>query len=274
VVAEGAIFFRLPHDTIPVDVPFAVRDGRIWIPIRINGEVAQAIFDTGSDGTAIDADLAARLGLRTQEGPKGSTVAGEIQLQKTGSVEFEVAQHRLAAEEVVILPLAAQMPGLQAILGFDVLRDMPFAVDYGKSRIQLDTLPSGEGVPFVVDGDMRPTAWLETLGGRFQAHLDTGSSRGVSLPLEWVKANAPELLKGETHREILGDLITAREFTVDKVLLGGLELEGVPGEAVSAEGGSFAAQQSHWANVGNELLKRFRLGIDGRRRESIFQLIK
>lgn len=256
-----------------MNVPFAFRDGRLWIPIRISGAVAEAIFDTGSDGTVIDAELAARLGLHAQEGPKGSTVAGEIQLQKAGSVEFEVAQHRLAAEEVVILPLASRMPGLQAILGFDVLREIPFTLDYGRRCIHLDALPSGQGFPFVVDGDIRPTTWLETLGGRFEAHLDTGSSRGISLPLEWVKAHAPGLLKGETQREILGDVITSRQFTVDKIRLGGIELDAIPGEAVSAEGGSFAAQQTRWANVGNEVLNRFRLGIDGKRRESILELV-
>jgi len=264
----------MPVGYAAVDIPFALRDGRVWIPLRINGEAAQAIFDTGADGTGIDTEVAMRLGLRTEGGSKGSTVAGEIELQRTGSVEFDISGRHLEAKEVVVLPLASQIPGLQAILGFDVLREMPFTVDYGRSRIDLDALPSGRGIPFALDGDIRPTTWLETLGDRFQAHLDTGSSRGVSLPLEWVKANAPELLKDETQREILGEVITSRRFTLEKVRLGGVELQRIPGEAVAAEGGSFADQQTRWANVGNGLLKRFRLGIDGRRRESVFELVE
>jgi len=257
-----------------MDVAFEYREGRIWIPVRIQGEAVWAIFDTGSDGTAIDTQLAARVGLPVKGEQKGSTVAGEVEMPKAGPAEIAIGARKLPAEEVMLLPLASQMPGLQAILGFDVLRDVPFIVDYGRRCIHLDTLPSGRGFPFVVDGDIRPTTWLETLGDRFEAHLDTGSSRGVSLPLEWVKANAPQTLHGETQREILGDVVSARQFILDKVRLGGVELNAVPGEAVSAEGGSFAAQQTRWANVGNEVLERFRLGIDGKGRKSVLELVK
>ena len=242
--------------------------------MHVQGEATWAIFDTGADGTALDTKLAERLGLRGKGQEKGSTVAGEVEMVKAGPAEIAIGARKLPAAEVMLLPLAAQMPGLQAIVGFDVLRDMPFTLDYGRRRIALDALPPGQGFPFVLDGDIRPTTRLETLGGWFEAHLDTGSSRGVSLPVEWVKANAPEVLKGETHREILGDVVSARPFTLDKVRLGGVELEGVPGEAVSAEGGSFAAQQTRWANVGNEVLRRFRLGIDGRERRSIFERVE
>ena len=241
--------------------------------MRIQGEAVWAIFDTGADGTGLDTKLAERLGLRGKGQERGSTVAGEVEMARAGPIEIAIGTRKLPAAEVMLVPLAAQMPDLEAILGFDVLRDMPFTLDYARRRIVLDALPPGQGFPFVLDGDIRPTTELETLGGRFEAHLDTGSSRGVSLPVEWVKANAPDILKGETHRDILGDVVSARPFTLGKVRLGGVELEEVSGEAVSAEGGSFADQQTRWANVGNEVLGRFRLGIDGRERRSIFQLI-
>lgn len=257
-----------------MDVPFELRAGRVWTLVHIQGEAAWAIFDTGADGTALDTKLAERLGLRAKGEERGSTVAGEVDLAKAGPAEIAFGPRKLPTADVMLLPLASQMPGLEAIVGFDVLREMPFTLDYGRRRIVLDALPPGPRLPFVLQDDIRPTTWLETLGSRFDAHLDTGSSRGVSLPVEWVKANAPEVLKGETHRDILGDVVSARPFTLDKVRLGDVDLAGVPGEAVSSEAGSFAAQQSRWANVGNEVLGRFRLGIDGRERTSIFELVK
>jgi len=257
-----------------VDVPFEYREGRVWTRVHIQGEAVWAIFDTGADGTALDSQVAEHIGLRGKGEERGSTVAGEIELVRAGPAEIAIGPRKLPAEDVMLVPLAAQMPGLQAIVGFDVLREMPFTLDYGKRRILLDVLPAGPSFPFVLDSDIRPTTRLETLGGRFEAHLDTGSSRGVSLPLDWVRANAPNVLRGETRREILGDAVSAMPFTLDKVSLGGVELEGVPGEGVSSEAGSFAAQQTRWANVGNEVLGRFRLGIDGRERRSIFELVR
>lgn len=171
----------------------------------------------------------------------------------------------------MVLPLASQLPGLRAILGFDLLRQVPFTVDYAAQCIRMGSLPKGQPLPFVVAGDIRPTAWLETLGERFQAHLDTGSAQGVSLPLGWIQSHAPGLLGNETRRAILGDSVSARKFTLDRVVLGTLELGEVPAEAVSAEGGSFADQQRRWANVGNLLLQRLRLGVDGRRQVVVLE---
>ncbi len=252
-----------------MEIPFEYRDGRVWVPIRINGEDLRAIFDTGADGTAVDSELAQRLGLRAEDGRKGSTVAGEVHLQKAGPVKIETGGYRFPLEEVMVLPLEAQMPGLQAILGFDVLRHACFTIDYAGQRLRLHALPAGERLRFVLEDDIRPTVWLETLGGRFLAHVDTGSAQGVSLPLAWVQANAPTLLHAETRREILGGALSARRFILDRIHLGSSGVERVPGEAVAAEGGSFADQNRLWANVGNAVLERFCLGVDGRERVAI-----
>ncbi len=257
-----------------MDIPFELREGRVWTSVRINGVDTQAIFDTGADGTALDVDLAGQLGLRMQEGAKGSTVAGQVQLRKASRVVFEVAGRSVPTGDAVVLPLAAQLSGLRAILGFDLLRQIPFTVDYAGRCIRMGILPEGERLPFVIARDIRPTAWLETLGDRFGAHLDTGSAQGISLPLGWIRTHAPGLLGQETRREILGDAVSTNRFTLDQVRLGTAELGNVPAEAVSAEGGSFADQQNRWANVGNGLLRRFRLGVDGERRIVVLQLVE
>ncbi len=260
--------------TVPspaVDVPFDFRDGRIWITIRVHGRDVRALFDTGSDGTALDLGVARELGLALKEAASGTTVAGEIQLMKFGPAEIELGDRRLPAEEVAVLPLAAQLPGVEAILGFDVLRHVPMTLDYSEKRIRLETLPRGEPIPFILEGDLRPSAWVEALGGRFEAHLDTGSSQGVSLPLEWVRARAPRLLAEETKREILGNEVSSRKFVLDRLRIGSVDTHDVPAEAVAAEGGSFAQTSRPWANLGNPVLSRFRVGIDGERRITVLE---
>lgn len=257
-----------------MDVDFDLREGRVWIDSRIQGESARAIFDTGSDGTAVDIQFATDLGLPPKGEVGGSTVAGEMGMVRSGPAKLAIGARELATDEVVLLPLASHVPGLQAILGFDVLREFPFTLDYGRRCIRLDSMPDGQGLPFVVEDDIRPTTWLAAHGARFKAHIDTGSSQGVSLPLEWVESNVPNILGEETRREILENMVTARQLRLDRMRLGDLELEEVQGEAVSAGGGSFAAQGALWANIGNAVLKRCRVGIDGRSRVSVFELAK
>ena len=63
-----------------METPFELREGLVWTRVRINGVDTQAVFDTGADGTALDVELADQLGLRSHAGPKGSTVAGDVQL--------------------------------------------------------------------------------------------------------------------------------------------------------------------------------------------------
>lgn len=262
----------LPPDACrDMDVPFELRGGRIWITVRVGGRDLTALFDTGSDGTALDAGIADGLGLPLKEAPKGTTVAGEIQLQKTGPLGIDLGGRTLPADEVMVLPLAAQLPGVQAILGFDVLRHVPMTVDYAERRIRVGTLPEGDSLSFVLDEDMRPSTHVEALGGRFEAHLDTGSAQGVSLPLAWVQANAPEVLREETTRKILGAAVSSRRFVLGRFRIGKADLVDVPAEAVSAEGGSFADAAQPWANVGNQVLTQFRIGLDGVRRITVLE---
>ena len=267
---ERNLYFRTA-DSVDVDLAFDLREGRVWIPVRIQDESIWAILDTGSDGTAVDVELAERLGLPQREEKTGSSVAGQVDLIMTGPATIALGPRELTVPEVALLPLASQIPGLQAILGFDALRDLPFTLDYRTQRLQLDALPSGPGVRFVTEGEIRPTTWLVTLGERFEALLDTGSAQGVSLPLQWIETEAPELLKEETQREILGDPVRSRRLTLDAIRLGDVLLNEVQGEAVTAQGGSFAAQGARWANVGNAVLARLRVGIDGRRRRTFFE---
>ena len=268
--ASEAMFLPSSGHVPRVDVPFEYGDHRVWVTVRINGTEARAIFDTGSDGTALDAGLAADLGLVSQERGKGSTVAGEVQLGKAGPVDLDLGGHLLPAPEVVILPLASELQGLQAILGYDVLQHKLFTLDYPRRRIELGVLPPGERLPFVIEGELRPTARVEVLGERFEGIVDTGSGQGVSLPLAWVEANAPSLLQGKTTHEILGDKLSVDRFILDQIRLGSAVVANVPAAGVSADAGSYADQTRRWADLGNRVLDRFRLGIDGKGRILVF----
>jgi hypothetical protein len=256
------------------EVAIELREGRVWVEARVSGRPLRGIFDTGSDGTAIDSESARSIGLVTQGHKSGSTVAGDISVEKVGRVDFDVGGAVLASSEANALPLSMQLDGLQFILGFDAMASSPFVLRLKERRISFEPFEHTKGSAFALEGDIRATARLKILGSTSHAFLDTGSPSGISLPRRWVDANARRLgidAQASESRKILGSEFKSLRFTLEEVVLGSSRLADVPAEAVESEGGSFAEQSTFWGNVGTPVMGRFEsIAIDGQARRLAF----
>ena len=233
------------------------------------------IFDTGSDGTAIDSEFARSVGITELEGKRATTVAGEVEVHKIEALDFEIGRKKLRASEANTLPLSSQLDGLQFILGFDAMLDAPFVLRPREHRISFEAPGVPDGSPFVLQGDIRPTVGFKVLNETSHAFIDTGSAQGITLPKTWVEANAGGLnaLDEEETRRILGGEANVSKFIIAHLILGECGLEDVPAEAAESEEGSFAEQSSLWGNVGNQVLGRFEsVAIDGRSRRISLRL--
>ncbi len=255
--------------------PFEYPKSRVWARAKVNGKDAFGILDTGADGTAIDSKFASGLGLVSTGVQTGSVEADEIEMGQSGPARFELGPVSLEAKGVFLVPLATGVPGLDFILGFDVMGGNPFTVDYRNKRIEFG-LPAGKTVPFASDKEVRPSLTAEVLGESFVAILDTGSSGGLSMPLRWVEKNASKLkadLGEVTERKLLGEgKLRYHEFSIDSVTMGGVRFEVVPAEAVTAEKGSSSDQASNWASAGNRVMEKLgRIGIDGKGRRVVLE---
>lgn len=162
------------------------------VAVRINGREAALILDTGSDRTVVSAAAAARLGI-VPAGPAARIggAGGEVSLGVG-----RLTEGRLAGAEAVrfdgarVLVGSAELPGLDGILGIDVLVDYELDLDLPRGRVgfarargcrsagpgwagrglAVQQVPGGQmSVPVVLDG--------ETLRGM----LDTGASGTVVL---------------------------------------------------------------------------------------------
>lgn len=254
--------------------PIELRDGRVWVEARVSGHSLWGIFDTGSDGTAIDSDFAQSIGLSSQGWKSGTTVAGDVEVEGVGTVEFDISGTVLSTSEANALPLSKQLKGLEFILGFDALKNSPFVIWPEKRRVVFGSFEDTGGFAFALDGDIRPTATMEILGASSYAFLDTGSAQGISLPRRWVNDHAERLgisTRAGESKKILDSKYESLKFTLEEMTLGNSTLTNVPAEAVESEKGSFAEQSSFWGNVGNVVLQRFEsIAIDGRKRSLAF----
>lgn len=259
------------RSTISSTAAFESREHRLWLPVGIGGDIFSGLLDTGSDGTVVDASVAARIGLEIADRVAGSTVADTFQVERGGPVAFQLGENELRAEAVGVLPIATQLQGLDVILGFDVLRCLAFTIDYRRGTISWGEMPPGPQVPFVAADDIRPTVPMKVLGHAVTGTVDTGSARGISLPAAWLNRHGGLDPGSGEKRSVLGATVTAGSFQLDTATVAGHDLEGVPGEAVNAEAGSFADQDTPWANLGNLVLERFQIGVDGAGRVTVWQ---
>lgn len=214
----------------------------------------------------MDTEFAASIGLTRQGFETGTVEADELELAKSGRLGLEAGEIRLESKGAYILPLASRVANLDFILGMDLFAEVPFTVDFTSRKIELGLRP-GHTVPFASSEDLRPTVRMDILGDTFVGILDTGSSKGLSVPLRWAESRSSDLnvgLGAGGERTILGDgKLRFHKFELDQITLEGIVLDRVPAEAVAAEKGSASDQTTNWASVGNRILERLgSLGID------------
>jgi predicted aspartyl protease len=240
------------------------------VEAKISGRSAHGIFDTGSDGTVLDTALSHDLGFSPEGNKSATSVSGKLEVGSIGNVEFGLGGTRLPSTETNVVPLSAQLEGLEFILGFDALSASPFTLWTEQRKIVFGTFASAKESEFCLADDIRPTAEMKISGERAHATLDTGSAQGVSLPRSWVEKNSRRLGWDDRtwqSRRILGNEFQSSKFTIREMTLCDVVLEDVPAEAVESQDGSFADQERLWGNVGNQVLFRFEsLSIDGRKR--------
>ena len=106
-------------------------DGNILLPVRINGQAAEFIFDTGSNLSVVSESEAARLGLdvRTVETSIGGTARKGVQTRVAAGVPLVVANIRVANVAFLVLPdsqppFSGLPPGRRGVVGLPVLLAM------------------------------------------------------------------------------------------------------------------------------------------------------
>ncbi len=68
----------------PASLPFEYEGRRVWVRARVGSRDAFGILDTGADRTAIDSELAPRVGLVARGREAGTVEEDEVQMEAAG----------------------------------------------------------------------------------------------------------------------------------------------------------------------------------------------
>jgi predicted aspartyl protease len=278
---------RLPWP--PLEVRFAngrntpwqrlpARGGLIEIPVSVNGTPVRAAVDSGAQFSAIDRDLAARLGLpRTLAAPLiaygvsgGPSITHTVRL-KLALPGLEVPQLRAAA-----LPLAdiafATGRDFQLLIGRDVLGRLILETDFPMGRTR-----------FLAPGAFTPSrdAHVVPLGSRrgaatapvqveaappIEVMVDTGATAVLALSDAAARAAgllAPGRRVSRAHSVSLGGLSLDRMVVARSIRLGDVTVRDAAVQVYSPAASAPAPD----GLLGTGLLGRFRMALDlgGRR---------
>ncbi len=162
IVSFWRPFAPLPKEA--VKVPFELRDGRIFVQIKINDKrKMEALVDTASVGTLLPSDVAKGMKLASSTlvditGPEGKPA-------KVSAVELpevDLGALKIRSVEAVFISegKAGNLSSGAAILGTDVLLRYRLTIDYGRRILAFEPLKS-LGAAAVTDtapkNDARPS---------------------------------------------------------------------------------------------------------------------
>lgn len=180
-----------------VVLPILLYGSRPQVDVRINGEGPyRFILDSGSHTTLIDEKLAGSLSLPViGEAEIASPAGGTPRKASRVSIESaSVGGVTLGLSRATTMDLAGYLrddEGPKGILGGPLFRGLLLSFDYPNdviriTRGQLGPADGREVFEYGAD-DALPTIPLELAGQTIEAHLDTGSPGGITLPGSWAE---------------------------------------------------------------------------------------
>lgn len=247
-------------------VSFLIQADKIFAPVSVNGVAVDAILDSGSTISTLDAGFANSLSLRTRGRFSGRGVSGRVSGAWTTGVSFEIAGQALRPARVGVIDYSALSRQLgrpvQAVLGRDLFDAFVTDLDFAARTLALHRR---EG--FVPAAGARLVA-LTAQGGRLTAPISVEGGAPIQALVDLGNDLPLILSPGPDSRKLLRDRPTST------ALIGGYGSAAV-GQVATARDVAFAGAQiaavpvtvaprsiGFAANLGLPLLRRFRLQLD------------
>jgi len=245
-------------------VPMEFDAGRPLIELRINGQGPYPfLFDTGSGaGLIVDFDLATELGLKStgtrRIGDPNAPTAIEAQVMKAGRVELGDLTLR-NVETISWKRESLGTPGSpRGVVGLGLFAARVVTLDYPgrKFIVEPGGLPAADGRTILTASfaDGIPSIPIDVAGVLYDAHLDSGSTGFLGLPLAAAKAlplESPPVKVGRA-RTASGDYSVSEARLQGYVRLGEILLEGPKLRFVDLPS----------ANLGSDLLRSMVVSVD------------
>jgi predicted aspartyl protease len=264
ICLSAALVASVASGDTPVVVPFQLSAGHPTIELKINGKGPYRLsFDTGSGaGLILNQDLADELGLKStgtrRIGDPNSPDALRAQVVRVDRVELP----GLTLRDVSAISWARESMGTtgvpRGVVGLDLFGARLVTLDAGKKAVILESgeLPEPDGRTVLVASfeDGIPSLPIDVAGTAFRAHLDSGSTGFLGLPLDAANdlpLEAPPVEVGRA-RTASGDYPVSEARLKGSVHVGGIVLENPKLRFVNLPS----------ANIGFDLLRSLVVTVD------------
>lgn len=255
-------------------IAFANRDNdRIYLPVKVDGRLVTAIFDSGANASAVDTALAASLGHKSSgvfptAGENGAGDAGLVQ-----GIDLSIGDltlHNLTIASMDLTALARKSgESWPLILGDEVFEETVVDIDFANRRIAFRDPaafvppPGAVTVRLAHDGDLRLVPLSLDGGAPALFVMDTGF--GPALRVSPALTRAHRLLAGRPSTEVtlsaIGGDALATLASLPAVRLGGVRFASVPA-MFSDTWPSATYTDREQGLLGLALLERFRVIVD------------
>jgi hypothetical protein len=277
IVPDAATFAipQKPHDARiageVTTVPFAAKPRLIVIPARIdNGPVMHFILDTGGQNILTPTALR-RLHIR----PVGAATVGGVganvaPIRFAAIARVRVGKAEMRNQPFMILDFGKLLPGIDGILGAELLSRFAARIDYVHHTLQLSAhlhpqwITNARKAAFVFNGRI-PQVTGTIDGIPAQLAIDTGDTGSLEVTSPYVRAH--DLVKRLHARDLkrsnsgVGGSVKVLFGDVKVLRLGSFETQGVLASLAFASAG-FDADPSIAAGVGEGVFRRCTLVLD------------
>lgn len=262
-----------------VDVPVQVRNGHLFIDVRLNGKGPfHMLFDAGGANVLLPSAVAA-LGLKAQPAGAGKDV-GVVAIERldVGGIAFE--QQAFATIDLTsVMRRVEGADDVAGIIGYELLKRLPARVDYEQQKV---TFYRGRAfnapavavrVPFVFNGNVpQMRARVDGVDGAFD--VDTGSRASLTLSAPFVQTNGLVGKYGATREVISGAGASGHARALlaraGKLSFGGLDVDAPVTYLARADSGPHA-DPAIAGNIGYGVLRRFAITFDYTRQVLYFE---
>ncbi len=279
-----------PAVSYPIHVPIEVASNHVYVKVCFGDRELQFLLDTGAGQSFFDMGVARATGVQlgrhfTGGGAGAGTIDGAGVIN--GAITLEGT--RLSVPVGGALDLSGLPPReghvIDGILGYNFIDRYVVAIDYVHQELRLfdaarfDYSGSGTSLPItfaanhpVVETSLR-LANGDTMSGRFV--VDVGAASALALTRPFVDENHLRARITPTVHRVAGGGVGGTVVTdvgrVAALELGGLELRDVVTSLYGDSAGVMSGNGNWIGNIGGDVLRRFTVVLDYRRRRIILE---
>lgn len=282
-------FVSFVDASIPIaKIPFELEGNHIFINLSIQGsEELKFVFDTGAGGTVINSSTTKRLNLVSDRTTENSGASGTVTSEIIENVEININDIQLSKVNLQSVSLShlEEVIGrnIDGIIGYHLLRQYVIEINYNTSELIVYQSKKykyqGNGELIKIDLGYVPTAvfTVALTNDSYQNEefiIDNGAGLAIAFTTPFSERNDLKNTIGKTYSNRASGFSKNKADVdvgrINKVKILGTEFTNIPVSIYNTNVGVFA-HPTIAGVIGNEILKRFNITFDYKRKISYWE---